>query len=109
AVTKFLKDGVVSVDIFGISRASESTTLGGAALPSGLATTFAAGEEGGANASPVQVELVPITAPLNRVEAEVVAGDTYRVEVVVRTRKVGHFFPGGTADAFALWPQLEGT
>jgi hypothetical protein len=30
-----------------------------------------------------------------------------RVEVVVRTRKVGHFFPGGTVDAFDVWVELE--
>ena len=27
-------------------------------------------------------------------------GSTVRVDVVVRTRKIGHFFPGGTVDAF---------
>jgi tetratricopeptide (TPR) repeat protein len=30
-----------------------------------------------------------------------------RLEVVVRTRKVGHFFPGGTVDAFDVWVELE--
>jgi tetratricopeptide (TPR) repeat protein len=30
-----------------------------------------------------------------------------RIEVVVRTRKVGHFFPGGTVDAFDVWVELE--
>ena len=34
-------------------------------------------------------------------------GDSVRVEVVVRTRKVGHFFPGGTVDAFDVWVELE--
>jgi tetratricopeptide (TPR) repeat protein len=28
---------------------------------------------------------------------------------VVRTRKVGHFFPGGTVDAFDVWVELEAT
>ena len=27
--------------------------------------------------------------------------------MVVRTRKVGHFFPGGTVDAFDVWVELE--
>ena len=49
----------------------------------------------GGDGEPVQ----PITAPLNRVDAAVRRGDTVRVDVVVRTRKVGHFFPGGTVDA----------
>ena len=30
------------------------------------------------------------------------------VDVVVRTRKVGHFFPGGTVDAFDVWLELQG-
>ena len=34
-------------------------------------------------------------------------GDSVRVEVVVRTRKVGHFFPGGTVDAQEAWVELE--
>src|SRR5262249_9518996 len=28
--------------------------------------------------------------------------------VVVRTRKIGHFFPGGTVDAFDVWLELQG-
>ena len=34
-------------------------------------------------------------------------GESVRVDVVVRTRKVGHFFPGGTVDAFDVWVELE--
>ena len=34
-------------------------------------------------------------------------GESLRVEVVLRTRKVGHFFPGGTVDAFDVWVELE--
>jgi tetratricopeptide (TPR) repeat protein len=30
------------------------------------------------------------------------------VDVVVRTRRIGHFFPGGTVDAFDVWLELEG-
>ena len=30
-----------------------------------------------------------------------------RVDVVVRTRKIGHFFPGGTVDAFDVWLELQ--
>jgi hypothetical protein len=36
-------------------------------------------------------------------------GDTERVDVVVRTKKIGHFFPGGTVDAFDVWLELKGT
>ena len=27
--------------------------------------------------------------------------------MVVRTRKIGHFFPGGTVDAFDVWLELQ--
>jgi tetratricopeptide (TPR) repeat protein len=32
-----------------------------------------------------------------------------RVDVVVRTKKLGHFFPGGTVDAYDTWVELKGT
>jgi tetratricopeptide (TPR) repeat protein len=31
------------------------------------------------------------------------------VDVVVRTRKIGHFFPGGTFDSFDIWLELQAT
>src|SRR5437588_73646 len=36
-------------------------------------------------------------------------GDTVRVDVVVRTKKIGHFFPGGTVDAYDTWLELKAT
>ncbi|MGH8458359.1 MAG: tetratricopeptide repeat protein, partial [Nevskiales bacterium] len=74
------------------------------------ATTFAVGEEGemGAPAGGPE-ESAPITAPLDRVQAGIRRGDDVRVDVVVRTRKVGHFFPGGTVDAFDVWVELKAT
>jgi tetratricopeptide (TPR) repeat protein len=50
---------------------------------------------------------VEVVAPLDKTDAVVHAGDSVRVEVVVRTRKVGHFFPGGTVDAFDVWVEFE--
>jgi tetratricopeptide (TPR) repeat protein len=35
-------------------------------------------------------------------------GSTVRLDVVVRTRKIGHFFPGGTVDAFDVWLEVIG-
>src|SRR5260370_38963344 len=54
-------------------------------------------------------EVRPITAPIDRTDAAVRRGDEARVDVVVRTRKGGHFFPGGTVDAFDVWVGLQGT
>ena len=51
----------------------------------------------------------PVTAPLNRVRPALRRGDSVRVDVVVRTKKVGHFFPGGTVDAYDTWLELKGT
>lgn len=36
-------------------------------------------------------------------------GQDVRVEVVVRTRNVGHHFPAGTIDAFNIWLELKAT
>jgi Flp pilus assembly protein TadD len=54
-------------------------------------------------------EVAPVTAPLNLVQPALRRGDTVRVDVVVRTKKVGHFFPGGTVDAYDTWLELKGT
>ena len=80
----------------------------------GLQTTFAVGEEAETsvpvNMSPdAATPVALLTAPLNRTAAAVKRGGTYRVDVVVRTRKVGHFFPGGTVDAFDCWLELTAT
>ena len=49
-----------------------------------------------------------LTAPIDRTGAAVQPGSTARVDVVVRTRKIGHFFPGGTLDSFDIWLELQG-
>jgi hypothetical protein len=96
----FLKDKQVSVDVFAISPAGkEETSASPNAVATGqeLSTTFAVGEEADVNAPKGATrEARAITAPLGRVNASVRRGEDYRVDVVVRTRKVGHFFPGGT-------------
>ena len=116
---KFLADKEVSVDIFAISpeasavSSTSGTTAAATAAPAtpGIATTFAVGEESEAaipaNASPESATPVALlTAPLNRTGASVRRGETYRLDVVVRTRKLGHFFPGGTVDAFDCWLEV---
>ena len=109
----FLKDGQVSVDIFGIARTdaprpqTEEKKI--RQEEPQIASTFAIGEES-ANFGAQQAFIskpVEVIAPLDRVDASVRRGESVRVEVVLRTRKVGHFFPGGTVDAFDVWVELE--
>src|SRR5205814_8382134 len=56
-----------------------------------------------------QGEVSTVTAPLRSVQPVVRRGDTVRVDVVVRTKKNQHFFPGGTVDAYDTWLELKGT
>jgi len=105
----FLKNGQLSVDIFALSPAQASFKPG-LVSQSDLSTTFAVGEEAESKVSGESTgEVAPITAPLNRVQPALRRGDTVRVDVVVRTKKVGHFFPGGTVDAYDTWLELKGT
>ena len=109
---KFLQDKQLSVDIFALSPVSkEEAAKKTSDYPKQeLSTTFAVGEESEAAApQTVAGEARPITAPLGRVDAAVRRGDDVLVDVVVRTRKVGHFFPGGTVDAFDVWLELQAT
>ena len=103
----FLKSGALTVDIFALSPAQQMLKSG-ATSQSELATTFAVGEEAETKITPGAGEgVAPVTAPLNRVQPALRRGDTVRVDVVVRTRKVGHFFPGGTVDAYDTWLELK--
>ena len=105
----FLRDKILSVDIFALSPA-RSELQHPAFSQSELATTFAVGEEAEAKVTAAApAEVLPVTAPLSRVQAVVRRGDTLRVDVVVRTKKIGHFFPGGTVDAYDTWLELKGT
>src|SRR6266851_6036468 len=104
----FLKNGALTVDIFAISPAQEPLKPG-ATTQSDLSTTFAVGEEAESKVNATTAgEVAPVTAPLNRVQPPLRRGDTVRVDVVVRTKKVGHFFPGGTVDAYDTWLELKG-
>jgi cytochrome c-type biogenesis protein CcmH/NrfG len=104
----FLKNGILSVDIFAISpEAAEAKEV---AVPqSDIQTTFAVGEEAETKIASATREASPITAPLDRVQPGLRRGDTVRVDVVVRTKKIGHFFPGGTVDAYDTWLELKAT
>jgi tetratricopeptide (TPR) repeat protein len=120
AVEHFLK-GALSVDIFALAEEPQAHRSGAAvATPAGnlaggpqLATTYAQGEESssGGVALHAATESMPakLMAPVGRVRAVLHRGQTVRVEVVVRTLKLGHFFPGGTVDAYDCWLELKAT
>jgi tetratricopeptide (TPR) repeat protein len=113
ATEDFLTSGALTVDIFALSPASAPLKV--TALKTGvlgqqeLSTTFAVGEEAETKVTPgSNAAAAPVTAPLNRVQPTVRRGDTVRVDVVVRTKRIGHFFPGGTVDAYDTWLELKG-
>ncbi len=112
ATTDFLTSGFISVDIFAaspIDETAERTPMvrraGGAPEPM---SSFAVGEEAEQNAPVVIREVGELAAPLDRAAPILTPGSTVRLDVVVRTRKIGHFFPGGTVDAFDVWLELVG-
>jgi len=105
----FLRNGALTVDIFAISAAQSPLQASGSGEQE-LSTTFAVGEEAESKiAAASSAEVSPVSAPLNEVQPAVRRGDTERVDVVVRTKKVGHFFPGGTVDAYDTWLELKAT
>jgi Tfp pilus assembly protein PilF len=108
ATVDFLTSGALTVDIFALSPARAEVKAGAIAQHE-VSTTFAVGEEAEAKVTPgSEGEALPVTAPLDRVQPAVRRGDTVRVDVVVRTKRVGHFFPGGTVDAYDTWLELKG-
>jgi len=109
ATEDFLQNNILSVDIFALAR-EPGALQAGVSTPPELATSFAVGEEAETNVTSVsEGEASSFTAPLNRMQATVRQGDTVRVDVVVRTKKIGHFFPGGTVDAYDTWLELKAT
>lgn len=108
----FLKSGFITVDLFAASpvapgharpdemrrRASDVPTL---------SSTFAVGEES-EQSGPVTIrEVGKIAAPLNAPGVAFAPGSTVRVDAVVRTRKIGHFFPAGTVDGYDVWLEFQ--
>ncbi|HIN11447.1 MAG TPA: tetratricopeptide repeat protein, partial [Acidobacteria bacterium] len=114
AVQDFLRADQISVDVFGITRVADAPAPAAPAVRSGeptLSSTFAVGEEslqfGAARRLPGGPAPADVIAPLDQLPVAVRRGESVRVEVVVRTRNVGHFFPGGTVDSFDVWVEFE--
>ncbi len=112
AVRDFLRAGQVTVDVFALSRGEETAAERRAAAdPLALASTFAVGEE--AMAAPARYAPAgpegELAAPLDLERPALEPGESVRVDVVVRTRNVGHFFPSGTVDAHDVWVEFTAT
>ena len=107
----FLKSGFISVDIFAASpveeAAGETPMLRRAGEGPQLMSTFAVSEEAEQPGQIFLREVGKLAAPVDRAGIAFRPGSTIRLDVVVRTRKIGHFFPAGTVDAFDVWLDLE--
>jgi tetratricopeptide (TPR) repeat protein len=112
AVQDFLQSGFISVDIFAVSPIdvdSEGTRMIRRAgeTPQAM-SSIGAGEEAEPSGPVFIRDVGQIAAPIDKAAPPLVPGSSARVDVVVRTRKIGHFFPGGTVDAFDIWLELQG-
>jgi tetratricopeptide (TPR) repeat protein len=108
---KFLKSGFITVDIFAVSPEQErpaAAMVRRSDEAPRLESAFAVGEESDASGPAVLREVGKIAAPIDHAGAVLRPGSTVKVDVVARTRTIGHFFPGGTVDAFDVWLELEG-
>ena len=108
----FLKSGFITVDIFAATpvgnAAGETAMVRRSGEGPKLMSSFAVGEEAEPSRDVVIREVGDVSAPLDKAGAVFATGSTARVDVVVRTRKIGHFFPAGTVDAFDVWLELQG-
>lgn len=113
ATEKFLQSGFITVDIFALSPVSrqqndtEMVRRAGSGEAPKANTSFAVGEEAEQTGPAVIREVGRLAAPINSSNVTLQPGQTARVDVVVRTRTIGHFFPGGTVDAFDVWLELK--
>ncbi len=111
ATEQFLKSGFITVNIFAIApvtRQKSDTEMvrRGGETPQAN-TSFAVGEEAEQTGPAVIRNVGAVAAPIDKSGVTLQPGQTVRVDVVVRTRKIGHFFPGGTVDAFDVWLELK--
>ena len=112
AAEKFLQSGFITVDIFAVSPVDAARGQAAMLRRSDAVqanSTFASGEEAEASAPALVREVGRLAAPIDAAGARLEPGSTARVDVVVRTRKIGHFFPAGTVDAFDAWLELQAT
>jgi tetratricopeptide (TPR) repeat protein len=110
ATRKFLQSGFITLDIFAVSPVKDVGTLMVRRTGEGpqAMSGFAVGEEAEQASTGVIREVGEVAAPIDHAGTKLAPGSTARVDVVVRTRKIGHFFPAGTVDAFDVWLEFQG-
>ncbi|HTB12313.1 MAG TPA: tetratricopeptide repeat protein [Bryobacteraceae bacterium] len=110
ATEAFLKSGFITVDLFAASPV-ETAQKGDVQMkrradnPT-LSSTFAVGEEAEQSGPVTLREVGKIAAPIDAPGVSLSPG-TVRIDAVVRTRKIGHFFPAGTVDSFDVWLEFS--
>jgi tetratricopeptide (TPR) repeat protein len=111
-VEDFLKSGFISVDIFAVSpideKAEGTRMIRRADSGPQALSSSGAGEEAEQSGPAFIREVGQVAAPIDKAAPPLPPGSSARVDVVVRTRKIGHFFPGGTLDAFDIWVEMQG-
>jgi tetratricopeptide (TPR) repeat protein len=111
ATEKFMKSGFITVDIFAVSPVQKQKTTAMVRRTNDAQqnanTGFAVGEEAEQSGPAMIRNVGEIAAPANASNVTLKPGETVQVDVVVRTRKIGHFFPGGTVDSFDVWLELQ--
>jgi Flp pilus assembly protein TadD len=113
ATEDFLQSGFITVDLFAATEVTENKgqtqMLRRATEAPALSSTFAVGEEAEPSGPAFIREVGKVAAPLDAPGVNFKPGSTVRIDAVVRTRKIGHFFPGGTVDAFDVWLEFKAT
>ena len=109
---KFLQSGFMTVDLFAVSQVDDSkpqvqTKRAGSENVPTSQSMFGVGEESDQNGPVVIRDPGKIMAPLNAPGVALQPGSNVRVDAVVRTKKIGHFFPAGTVDAYDVWLEFQ--
>lgn len=130
ATTEFLRDQIVSIDIFALGKPDAGRLLDGQNQPANKAdsiaeekqlsllshadepksfTFFAIGGEQSTKVGAGGLTRYPaaVVAPINQSNVTVSRGEEVCLDVVVRSRNVGHFFPSGTVSANEVWLELK--
>ncbi len=112
ATEAFLKSGFITIDLFAASPVDRTSNgqvemKRHADTAPTLASTFAVGEEAEQTGPVTLREVGNIAAPINAPGVAFAPGSTVRIDAVVRTRTIGHFFPAGTIDAFDVWVEFS--